>query len=448
MPSSFRLAVLVGAAIAVAGVARGASQVPRYAFERGKVLTFHEDFSAQYHRADRHSVIDTKLDLMAHVVRKNGDGSYRLVFHMTDTTIRHLAQQTSEDRSDDLFYADVFPDGRERKMDWEKYQFVPGLVFPPLPKGEKEMDAGWKGAAQETTFDCKPVKGSTGFEFAATLANPVVSAIGDTHAVKCTFDRETGFVGRIEDSMRRDGKIKGQGGATIRLLGVTSMSAEDLRTYAADSDRYFAAANAYMAAMEKAGIAPLQDVATITDTALTDLKAALSAISVGEFKAHGDRHVQEHAGWVKDLLHASEGRAARIGKPAPDFETTDVDGNKVRLADLRGKVVVLDFWYRGCVWCARIVPLLNQLAKDFEGEPVAIRGMSIDPDVTDARYVIKQLGIKYPTLRAEGIDKRFGVTAFPTLIVIDKNGIVRQIEVGYSATTQHDVGKVIEGLVK
>jgi peroxiredoxin len=442
------IGVVVGAAMIGVGIARGAGEVPRYAFEAGKVLTFHEDFSVKYQKGERRSVIDTKTDLVARVIRQNRDGSFRLVFRMMDTTTRRLVEKTSEEKSDALFYADLFPYGRELPMDWTKYGFVPGAVFPPLPKDEKEMSAGWMGATQETVFDCKPVKGGAELEFEAKLLGSVVILANDTHAVKCRFDRAKGFVGRIDDSVRRGGQIKGEGGGTIRLVEVKQMPEGELKKYAEDSDRYFAAANAYLAGMKKAESAETQDVAKITDSALADLKTAVAGISVEELKADGERHVREHGDWVKDLLKSSEGRATRIGKAAPDFETTDVDGKKVRLADLRGKVVVLDFWYRGCAWCARMAPQVNQLAKDFQGKAVAVRGMSIDHDVADSLFVIKQLGIEYPTLRAEGIAEKFGVTGYPILIVIDKNGIVRGIEVGYSATMREDVGKQIEGLLK
>jgi peroxiredoxin len=75
-------------------------------------------------------------------------------------------------------------------------------------------------------------------------------------------------------------------------------------------------------------------------------------------------------------LGALEGLA--IGRTAPAILGEDVDGKPFRLGDYRGKVVVLDFWYRGCGWCIKAMPQLNALAGQFEGRPVALLGMNTD----------------------------------------------------------------------
>ena len=57
------------------------------------------------------------------------------------------------------------------------------------------------------------------------------------------------------------------------------------------------------------------------------------------------------------------------------------------------------------------------------------------------------MGLKYATLRAEGIPEKYGVQGFPTLILIDPEGKVRDVHVGYSPTLRIDVAKAIEGLL-
>ena len=137
-----------------------------------------------------------------------------------------------------------------------------------------------------------------------------------------------------------------------------------------------------------------------------------------------------------------------VGKPAEAFETKDIDGKAVKLADLKGKVVVLDFWYRGCGWCIKAMPQMNGLAEDFAGKPVAIFGMNTDANEEDARFVIEKMGLKYPTLKAIGLPEKFGVQGFPTLIVIDQEGKVHDLHVGYTPTLREDVGRQIKALLE
>ena len=145
---------------------------------------------------------------------------------------------------------------------------------------------------------------------------------------------------------------------------------------------------------------------------------------------------------AKYYADSAKRRAEVIGKPAADWELKGLDGKTHSLADYRGKVVVLDFWYRGCGWCIKAMPQLNALAEQFQGRPVAVLGMNTDRKEADAKFVVDAMGLKYETLRAEGIPEKYGVQGFPTLILIDPEGKVRDVHVGYSPTLRADVAKV------
>jgi thiol-disulfide isomerase/thioredoxin len=137
-----------------------------------------------------------------------------------------------------------------------------------------------------------------------------------------------------------------------------------------------------------------------------------------------------------------------VGKPAADWELKGLDGRTHTLAEYRGKVVVLDFWYRGCGWCIKAMPQMNALAEQFAGRPVAVLGMNTDRVEDDAKFVADAMGLKYETLlRAEAMPEKYGVQGFPTLILIDPKGTVRDVHVGYSPTLRTDVAKSIEGLL-
>jgi thiol-disulfide isomerase/thioredoxin len=108
----------------------------------------------------------------------------------------------------------------------------------------------------------------------------------------------------------------------------------------------------------------------------------------------------------------------------------------------------MDFWYRGCGWCMYAMPQVKELARDFKDKPVAILGMNTDRDLADARFVVKELALNYPQLQATGLPEKFAVQGFPTLIIIDQQGTVRDIHVGYSPNLRETVSKKIESLLK
>jgi cytochrome c biogenesis protein CcmG/thiol:disulfide interchange protein DsbE len=121
---------------------------------------------------------------------------------------------------------------------------------------------------------------------------------------------------------------------------------------------------------------------------------------------------------------------------APDFELMKLDGHPIRLADLRGKIVILDFWATWCHPCEVQMPVLDALWRDqerqdqegqagqAEGGDLMIVGLSVDTDpVTEVAEWIEERGFAYPIAIADqDLAMRFGVIGFPTLLIIDPLG--------------------------
>ena len=136
---------------------------------------------------------------------------------------------------------------------------------------------------------------------------------------------------------------------------------------------------------------------------------------------------------------------AVTNKPAFDVSANDLDGHPHRLSDYHGKVVVLDFWYRGCGWCTRAMPEIKKVAEDFEGKPVVVLGMNVDAEPEDAKFVVAAMGLNYPTLKIDFTTARkFDIQGYPTVLVIDAAGIVRDFDEGYSPTMRTDLDKKIQ----
>jgi thiol-disulfide isomerase/thioredoxin len=123
------------------------------------------------------------------------------------------------------------------------------------------------------------------------------------------------------------------------------------------------------------------------------------------------------------------------GRPAPAFNLALArgagagQGDRVRIADLRGKVVVLDFWASWCGPCKHSVPLLNRVSTRFAKQVVVygINSEAISPSWL--ALVADSWGFRYPILRDAELETQvaYGVQALPTVVVIDQLGFVRKV---------------------
>jgi peroxiredoxin/Flp pilus assembly protein TadD len=113
---------------------------------------------------------------------------------------------------------------------------------------------------------------------------------------------------------------------------------------------------------------------------------------------------------------------------APEFSITTSEGEYIALEDLRGKVVVLDFWGTWCPPCVASVPSLRSLHKRLAKEPSFMMiGISSDSEEETWRAFTTKEKMVWPQYwdRDRRVQRAFGVRAFPTYIVIDHEGIVR-----------------------
>lgn len=123
------------------------------------------------------------------------------------------------------------------------------------------------------------------------------------------------------------------------------------------------------------------------------------------------------------------------------------NGKTVQLSDLKGKVVLLDFWYRGCLPCLKATPDLMKLQEEFKNDLVIIGINDRDDkeDVTDY-YSYKKNNFYLSTYKTSNhISNNLKITAFPTFIIINQKGEVVKTEVGFNKSS---IRKSIKNLIK
>jgi cytochrome c biogenesis protein CcmG/thiol:disulfide interchange protein DsbE len=115
------------------------------------------------------------------------------------------------------------------------------------------------------------------------------------------------------------------------------------------------------------------------------------------------------------------------GKEAPDFTLPMLEaGDSISLAELRGNVVIVNFWASWCIPCRQEHPVLLDAARRYADQPVRIIGIAYNDSPEDSRRWLEELGQAYPSLIDQGsrtaID--YGISGVPETFILDRNGVV------------------------
>jgi cytochrome c biogenesis protein CcmG/thiol:disulfide interchange protein DsbE len=129
--------------------------------------------------------------------------------------------------------------------------------------------------------------------------------------------------------------------------------------------------------------------------------------------------------WQNSLGQASSG-------PAPDFTLTTFDGQTLRLSDLRGKVVVINFWASWCIPCRAETPMLESAWREYRDRSVVFVGVAYLDDETAARNFIAEFNVTYPNGPDVGtqIAPRYRIKGIPETFFVDAAGQLRGVYIG------------------
>jgi len=141
----------------------------------------------------------------------------------------------------------------------------------------------------------------------------------------------------------------------------------------------------------------------------------------------------------------------REKKPAPQITVNSLTNVPLKLSDLKGKVVLLNFWATWCPPCREEMPSMMKLNRAMAGKPFQMVAVSIDEGgVPDIESFFKTSGYSLPTYTDPGgaAVKTYGITGVPESFVIDKNGILVKKVIGPLAWDSPETISFLEGLMK
>ena len=197
-------------------------------------------------------------------------------------------------------------------------------------------------------------------------------------------------------------------------------------------------------AMLKEGAANTNQLSAVSEVTYASVRPGLKFE-----RGHFDWSPPEGA---KDLAALQqEGSAAKLeGKPAPQFSLKTLSGKAVSLEDLKGQVVVLDFWATWCPPCVKSLPELGKLHQDAGGKGVQVFAVNVQEDKQKIEGFLKSQEVSVPVLMDQDGDvaMKFNVTAIPQTVVIGKDGEVKKVFVGATPQTYEQIRGEVESAKK
>lgn len=141
-------------------------------------------------------------------------------------------------------------------------------------------------------------------------------------------------------------------------------------------------------------------------------------------------------------------RAGLIGKPVPAFQLKDINEKTWRSDELKDKVLIINFWFTTCKPCIQEMPHLNELVKQNKDNPVIFIAPAPENE-TQVKKFLKKYTFDYNIVPAS-LDyiTASKIESFPTHLVIDKNGIIKQVLIGYAADIREKLQAEIDKLLE
>ena len=128
-----------------------------------------------------------------------------------------------------------------------------------------------------------------------------------------------------------------------------------------------------------------------------------------------------------------------VGAPAPEFELQTLTGSRLRLSDMKGKVVLLNFWATWCAPCQQEMPLLQSRASRYPTDLVLL-GIDFNENPSVVQDFVTNLNITFPILLDPGskVQDLYRVRGYPTTLILDGQGIIRVLQIGELSGTMLD----------
>ena len=145
---------------------------------------------------------------------------------------------------------------------------------------------------------------------------------------------------------------------------------------------------------------------------------------------------------LKDYEPYEDPEPLAEGTPAPEWSLPTLTGDTIRLADLKGKVVLLDFFYKSCAPCCAAMPILQSLYDKYKDKGFVMLGIDPidDPEEDEMADFLAKRGISYTILFSEReLSDTYRIGGYPTLYFLDREGKIAKMHIGFGKDMEEEL---------
>jgi thiol-disulfide isomerase/thioredoxin len=426
----------------------------QYDLEAGKILYYTSRANLEYTRG----TMDTEENLQVWVLEKNPDKSWHLLLRNNAATTRSEGKGKREQlpAKSGWAFCDFYPNGRYTRS-WAMDNlalfdlFLPN-IFPPLPDKFNEDHITWDSSARMYGESNQYSAGKPDLSERSWVIKEAHKTLLDevflmNQKGEIYIDLIKGLpIYKKEENIRGYGYYAGKTNTTTILDSIVDFNSLWAERYAREVGIFLSTDSAYDHILGEAEENPSQ-IALSRSSAEYLLSQARARATFPEIRAQLEKMITMLPEDFEQITEQIKRHAKLVNKTAPEWKVEDFSGMKHSLDDFRGKVIILDFWYRNCPWCMRSIPLIDRVVDHFKDKPVVVLGVNTDKDRADAIYVIEKMNPSYNNLSGRDLVKKYGVTNYPTFIIIDRNGLVNSIHIGYEPQLAEKLIKIITELL-
>lgn len=153
---------------------------------------------------------------------------------------------------------------------------------------------------------------------------------------------------------------------------------------------------------------------------------------------------------VLSLLFINKANAVKVNQTAPDFTLPSSSKQNIRLAELRGQVVMINFWATWCNPCRVEIPHLQKIYSKYKDVGFTLLGVNIDKNSIKASNMARELGATFPILfdNKQQISKLYSIKAMPLTVLVDPDGKIRKVYYGYKPGYENKYANDVRKLLR
>ena len=147
---------------------------------------------------------------------------------------------------------------------------------------------------------------------------------------------------------------------------------------------------------------------------------------------------------------ASAALGGSVQGPAPSFSLATKDGQPFALEDLKGQVVMINFWATWCGPCRKEMPLLDALYQRYSKLGFTLVGVNVEENPSGADEFLRETPVSFPILydSENKVSKLYDVNAMPSTVLVDRQGNMRYLHKGYKPGDENDYQNWIRTLIR